>query len=105
MRLVLAKLHEFGIQANVDKYKFYMTKIKYLGLIISTEGIKMDLAKIKAIRQWNTPTCVQEVCLFVGFYNIYRWFIINFLNKAGLLNALTKKDMLFVWTTEYKQAF
>ena len=51
MRLVLAKLREFGIQANVDKYEFHVTKMKYLGLIISTKGIKIDPAKIKAIRQ------------------------------------------------------
>ena len=51
MRLVLAKLREFGIQADVNKCKFYVTKMKYLGLIISTKGIKIDLAKIEAIRQ------------------------------------------------------
>ena len=51
MRLVLAKLHEFGIQADIDKYEFHMTKTKYLGLIISTKGIKMDPAKIETIRQ------------------------------------------------------
>ena len=49
--LVLAKLRGFDIQANVDKCKFHVTKTKYLGLIISTEGIKMDLAKMEAIRQ------------------------------------------------------
>ena len=51
VRLVLAKLCEFGIQADVDKCKFYVTKTKYLGLIISTEGIRMDPAKIEAIKQ------------------------------------------------------
>ena len=105
IRLVLAKLREFKIQTNVNKCEFYVTKTKYLGLIISTEGIKMDLSKIKAIRQWNTPICIREVCLFVGFCNFYRQFIRNFSNIAGLLNALTKKDMPFAWTTEYKQAF
>ena len=56
--LVLAKLRRFNIQADVDKCKFHVTKMKYLRLIISTKGIKMDSAKIEAIRQWDTPTCV-----------------------------------------------
>ena len=51
IKLVLVKLREFGIQVDVDKCKFYMTETKYLGLIISTERIKMDPAKIEAIRQ------------------------------------------------------
>ena len=51
VRLVLTKLCKFEIQADVDKCEFHMTKTKYLGLIISTEGIKMDSAKIETIRQ------------------------------------------------------
>ena len=50
VRLVLAKLREFGIQTDVDKCEFYVTKTKYLGLIISTKEIKMDPAKIKTIK-------------------------------------------------------
>ena len=49
--------------------------------------------------------CIQEICLFIGFCNFYRQFIRNFLNIAGPLNTLTKKDRLFAWTTECKQAF
>ena len=49
VQAVLAKLQEAGIQADVDKCKFYVTETKYLGLIISTNGIKMDPAKVKAI--------------------------------------------------------
>ena len=49
VRLVLAKLRESGIQANVDKCEFHVTETKYLGLIISTDRIKIDLAKIEAI--------------------------------------------------------
>lgn len=46
--LMLAKLRKFDIQVDLNKYKFYMTKIS---LITSIEGIKIDSAKIKAIRQ------------------------------------------------------
>ena len=95
VRLVLAKLREFEIQANVNKYKFYVIETKYLRLIISIKGIKMDPAKIEVFRQWDTLTCIQEVCLFVGFCNFYRRFIRNFSNIARLLNALTKKDRPF----------
>ena len=49
MRKVLAKLQEAGIPADVDKCEFYVTKTKYLGLIISTDGIKIDPAKVDTI--------------------------------------------------------
>ena len=92
---MLVKLWEARISADVDKCKFHMTKTKYLGLMISTDGIKMDLAKIDAIKQWDTPTCVQEVYSFNRFCNFYWQFIKNFSKIAGPLNTITKKEMKF----------
>ena len=71
MRLVLAKFCEFSIQVDVDKCEFHVTKTKYLGLIVSTEGIKIDPAKVAAIRNWNRPTYVKEIRLFISFCNFY----------------------------------
>ena len=68
---VLTKLREAEIQADVDKCKFHVTKTKYLGLIISTNGIKMDPSKVDAIKSWDTPICVREVRSFIGFCNFY----------------------------------
>ena len=49
VRLVLAKLWEFRIQADVDKCEFHVTETKYLDLIINTKEIKIDSAKINTI--------------------------------------------------------
>ena len=107
VRLVLAKLCEFGIQADVDKCKFHVAETKYLGLIISTDGIKIDPAKVEVIQNWSTPTCVKDVRAFIGFCNFYRRFLLNFSKVAGPLNALTKKDapMPFGWTSKCEKAF
>ena len=76
----------------MDKCEFHVTETKYLGLIVSTEGIKIDSAKVEAIRIWNTLTYVKDVKSFIGFCNFYRRFVLNFSKIAGPLNALTKKD-------------
>ena len=46
---VLAALQKARLQADIDKCEFYVTKISYLGLIISTEDIRMDPKKVKAV--------------------------------------------------------
>ena len=89
---MLAKLQEAGILADIDKCKFYVMKTRYLGLMISIDGIKINLAKVNTIKQWDTPTCVREIRLFVGFCNFYRQFIRNLSKIAGPLNSLTKKS-------------
>ena len=102
---VLAKLQEFNIQTDVNKCEFYITEIKYLSLIISKDGIKIDSAKVEAIKNWSTPKHVKDVQVFVGFCNFYQYFIQNFSKIAGPFNSLTKKDAIFVWSTDCSQAF
>src|SRR5258708_6610676 len=46
---VLDKLRATGLQLDITKCKFYVQKVTYLSLIVSSEGIKIDLSKVKAI--------------------------------------------------------
>jgi len=47
--MVLKYLRDVGLQCNIKKYKFYMSEVIYLGLIISHNGIKIDPKKVAAI--------------------------------------------------------
>ena len=48
---VLGKLQENGLQVNIKKYKFYIKEVLYLGIIIGKHNIKIDLAKVTAIKE------------------------------------------------------
>jgi hypothetical protein len=50
IKLVLQKLHNTGLQADIKKYKFNITRTKYLGFIISINNISVDLEKISIIQ-------------------------------------------------------
>ena len=39
---VFQKLQKAGLQLDSDKYEFFVKEVKYLNLIITPEGIKMD---------------------------------------------------------------
>ena len=68
---VLERLQEAGIQAKVDKCKFYVQETNFLSLIISTEGIQMDSQKVSIILDWAQPTSLRHVRSFLGFCNFY----------------------------------
>ena len=115
---VLKKLREKGLQVDIDKCEFKVTKVKYLGLIITTEGIQMDAEKIEAIMNWETPTSVKEVQGFLGFANFYRRFIKGFSKRVRCLTELTRgeqfttnsgkkrvKYQTFQWTEDCQKAF
>ena len=95
VRQVLERLREVGIQADVDKCEFHVQKTKFLGLIISTEGIQMDPLKVSTILDWAQPTFLCHVRLFLGFCNFYRRFIQDFSKLAKPFTGRTKKDILF----------
>lgn len=43
VRTVLQRLREHGLQASLKKCEFHVTETRYLGFIISTNGIKVCL--------------------------------------------------------------
>lgn len=102
---VLDKLQEAGLQLDIKKCAFEVTEVTYLGMIISTEGVRMDPKKVECITKWEAPESVKDVQGFLGFANFYRRFIKNFSKIVRCLNALTKKDVKFKWSKECEAAF
>jgi hypothetical protein len=52
---VLYQLLDHSLYININKCEFSVKEVKYLGLIMSIEGIKIDPKKVKAIFTWETP--------------------------------------------------
>ena len=104
---MLQKLQEAGLQADVRKSEFDVTKTKFLGLIVSKDGISMDPEKIKVIQEWETPRNLTEVQSFVGFCNFYRRFIKDFSKILRPMIELSKKELKsqFQWSTKCQDAF
>jgi hypothetical protein len=102
---VLQRLQKAGLQADIDKSEFHVTTTKYLGFIISTDGIRVDPSKIEAIQKWQPPGTVKGVQSFLGFCNFYRRFIRNYGRVARPLSQLTRKDISFNWTEKCQEAF
>ena len=71
------------------KCKFKVKRVKYLGLILTTEGLEMDPKKVATIKDWSLPRTVKDVQSFLSFVNFYQRFIKGFLYLAKALTELT----------------
>jgi hypothetical protein len=49
VRRVLEKFRDAGLQADIVKCEFFVTKTKFLSLIVGVNGIRMDPEKIRTI--------------------------------------------------------
>src|SRR5258708_15794592 len=101
--LRVAEKHDLFFSLN--KCLFHVPEMDYLGVILGRGVTCMDPVKISSIKDWPMPTKVKDVCSFLGFCNFYRIFIKGFSKHAQPLNALTRKDMEWKWTTHEDKAF
>lgn len=59
---VLQRLREHGIKLSPKKCSFFQQRVKYLGFIVTADGIEADPEKVE-----KTPTCPEDVRRFLGF--------------------------------------
>ena len=101
---ILAKLREHKLSLKLEKCWFSKKEIKFLGLIISEDSIKMDPGKVRAIKEWPIPTTKRELQQFLGFVNFYQQFVEGYAKIAKPLTKLTGKEE-WQWEMEQQEAF
>ncbi|GFS66626.1 retrovirus-related Pol polyprotein from transposon 297 [Trichonephila clavipes] len=103
---VFTLLRDTGPTLNKDKCHFVRDKLKYLGLIISKDGIKTDvITRSLAITEMKPPENNKEVLKFLGMASWYQKFIPNYADICEPLYRLKKKEAKFTWSTEAQDSF
>jgi len=78
LREVFQKLRQFNLIIDPDKCEFLKTELNYVGHVITSEGVKSDPEKIKAIKNFPIPKNTTDVKSFLGLKEFYRKFIFQF---------------------------
>lgn len=105
VRKVLDRLRAAGLQVDIKKSEFHVTRTKYLGYILTNKGLEVDPEKVDALRDWKPPTTVTAVKSFLGFTGFYRQFVPEYSRIAKPLLALQSPSRPFVWDSDCDQAF
>ena len=100
--LKIAERHNLCFKQS--KCDFNMEEIPILGVVVGKGQVKMEQEKIKAVKEWKTPTKVKDIKSFLGFANFYQCFIHNFSHTAKPLNELKGKKE-WKWEKEHQEAF
>ena len=83
---VFRRLRDANVKLNPEKY---------LGHVVTPEGIFPDPSKVEVVKNFPTPASLKELKSFLGLANYYRRFIRGFSEISSPLNALTKKGVKF----------
>ena len=88
--IVLSKLREAGLKLKPSKCHLFHRQIKYLGHILSEEGIETDPDKVQKVRNWPVPKDRKQLQRFLAFCGYYRRFIEKFSSIAFPLQKLLR---------------
>ena len=102
---VLELLRNGNLKAMPTKCDFLKKEVRFLGHIISQQGVKTDPNKIQAMQNMKDPTNAKQLRKFLGSCSYYRRFVKDFSRIAYPLYELTSPKKDFKWTEEHKKAF
>ena len=97
---VLECLRKAGLKCKSAKCFFMKPQTKYLGRIITKDGVLPDPEAVKKVQSWQPPRSRTELASFFGFANYYREFVKDFATKAFPMSSLMRKAAPFQWTQE-----
>ncbi|GFX55195.1 retrovirus-related Pol polyprotein from transposon 17.6 [Trichonephila clavipes] len=80
-------------------------KIEFLGHIVESGTIKPSPTKTLAVRKFPEPTTIKQVQSFLGLTGYFRKYIKDYSKIAKPLSDLTRKENLFVFGIQQKEAF
>ena len=102
---VIKRLAQRNLTLNPDKCSLRMTKIVFMGLLLSKYGVGPTSERVKAVLEATPPISASEVRSFMGMVGFSSRFIPNFATIAEPLRALTRQGTPFKWDSEQQSAF
>lgn len=72
LRNVFQRIQAAGLKLKPSKCQFLRPEVKYLGHIVSAEGVRPDPGKVQCVRDFPEPKTKTEVQQFLGLLSYYR---------------------------------
>ena len=58
---MLQLLRDHQLYAKFSKCEFWLTEVRFLGHVVSTLGVSVDLEKVEVVMSWERPKSVFEI--------------------------------------------
>ena len=101
----LQRCRDRGIKLNKEKKKLRKTEVKFMGHLLTSEGIKVDPDKVAAIADMPAPVDTKGVQRLCGMINYLSEFLPDLATVMEPINMLKHQDVPFNWANAQRQAF
>lgn len=105
LTVIFTRLRQFKLRANREKCVFVCVSVRYLGHLLTPNGLSVDPEKTAAIANLPPPRNVKGVQSFLQACSWFRRFILNFAEISRPLSELTRKNVAWTWTDRHQKSF
>ena len=94
-----------GLKLNKEKCKIRQTQVPYVGHLLTSEGLKIDPKKVKAVQEMPAPQSKEDMKRLLGFVQFLSQYLPSLSTvDAPLMREFEKADMLFHWDLPQKES-
>ena len=105
LRATLNKLADAGITLNKAKCEFNKSSLRFLGHILSTDGVQADPQKVSAINNMPIPSDIHSLRRFLGMVNQLGKFTPELATLSKPLRDLLSRKNDWCWGSAQHEAF
>ena len=91
LRIVLQLLRDHQLYVKFSKCAFWLTKVRFLGHVVSASGVSVNPEKVEAVMSWERVKSVFEIHSFLGLAEYYRRFIEDFSRIAASMTSVSPR--------------
>ena len=96
---------KYGIKFNIEKCRFSVGEIPFLGHVVTADGLKPDPSKVEAILKMERPGDKEAVERLRGTVNYLSRYLPKLTDVFRPIAALAQHDVDWVWSDTQEQAF
>ena len=102
---LLERAKQVNLKLNKNKVKLREAEVKFMGHVISKDGLKPDPEKVSAIKNMPKPRSKPEVLTLLGFDNYLSKFLPKLSDVSAPLTELTTGQSKFTWPKQHDEVF
>ena len=105
VKRVLEKAKQYNLKLSRSKCEIRRSELKYVGHLLTQDGVKPDPEKVRAVQSMNKPENKQELLTFLGFVQYLGKFMPRMSDVSAPLRKLTEKSVAWNWSKEHDVSF
>ncbi|CAC5395336.1 unnamed protein product [Mytilus coruscus] len=105
LKQVLDRAREYNLKLSAGKCEISKPEVTYVGHRLTSEGVKPDPEKIRAVNKMSKPECVKDLQTFMGFIQYLGKFMPNMSTVSAPLRTLLEKNTVWHWDEIQETSF